>query len=145
LQILQRGKQTFEEWLVSSLLLIIERDGLQPVGKKSRLDYSSPYGFKLKTLEDIVFSYEVRGIRILASIWPEDVSVSVLFGVGEDYGAVSDLKADGTRLSDDESQNGASEIAWFTTNRLGFFSEKMLNGGYPRANRVSGDLFYGPT
>jgi hypothetical protein len=35
----QWGEQSFEEWLVGGSLLIVERDGLQPVGKKSHFHY----------------------------------------------------------------------------------------------------------
>jgi hypothetical protein len=95
-------------------------------------------------LDGIVLCYEMSGISILTPIRPEDVSVSVFLGICEDYHAVSDLKAGGTTLTDEETQDGTGEIPALTGDRLGFFFQKILNGGYPTPGCVSGDLFDGP-
>jgi hypothetical protein len=95
-------------------------------------------------LDGIVLCYEMSGIRILAAIRPEYVSVSVFLGICKNYHAVSDLKAGGARLTDEKTQDGAGEIPALAGDRLGFFFQKILNGGYPRPDRVSGYMFDGP-
>ena len=98
-------------------MLVVECDCLQSVGKKSRFHDPPLDGFKLQMLDGIVLCYEMRGISILTPIRPEDVSISVFLGICEDYHAVSDLKAGGARLTDEETQDCTGEIPAFAGDR----------------------------
>jgi hypothetical protein len=68
----------------------------------------------------------------------------VLLRIRKDHNSISDLEAGGTRLTDEESQDGTSEIPAFAGGRLGLCIQRILNGGNPRRDRVFGDLFDGP-
>jgi hypothetical protein len=127
---------------VGTLLAVIQCYGLQSITEKGDLDDFASHRIELQVLDRVLLSDEMRRIRILAAIRPEDVTINAFLPVRNDYRAVTDLQTCCAGPPSHDTQERAGKVAHLPPNRLGLILNYALNGSDPEPSGLSRDLLY---